>query len=230
MEIGALYHAHGTPMGYLVDEEGRIASDLAIGADALFALARPEGTGAHSANGRPEQRGNRSLADSKIQRSGLPAGTPAPTFRLPTLDGGELALEDYQGRRVLLVFSDPKCGPCQALAPQLEQAHRRSGSVRILMVSRGDAEVNREKAKEHGLTLPIGLQKQWQISRAYAMFATPVAYLIDAEGVTETEVATGADAILALLSGATERPCGCGSRANGCGCKKCRSGATGGIQ
>src|SRR6266516_2146714 len=54
--------------------------------------------------------GNRSLARSKINRDGLKAGTSAPSFRLPRLDGGELSLEELRGTRILLVFSDPHCG------------------------------------------------------------------------------------------------------------------------
>src|SRR5438105_6606650 len=50
--------------------------------------------------------GNRSLARSRINRSGLKAGTRAPAFSLPRLEGGELSLEQLRGRRVLLVFSD----------------------------------------------------------------------------------------------------------------------------
>ena len=68
--------------------------------------------------------GNPSLARSSIKRDGLKAGTAAPSFRLPRLDGGELSLEELRGKRVLLVFSDPDCGPCNALAPRLEKFHR----------------------------------------------------------------------------------------------------------
>ena len=36
----------------------------------------------------------------------LPAvGTPAPTFRLPSAQGTDVALEDYRGRSVVLWFS-----------------------------------------------------------------------------------------------------------------------------
>src|SRR6266704_3004459 len=43
----------------------------------------------------PESRfGKRSLTPSKIKRDGLTVGTPAPSFRLPRLDGGELSLEE----------------------------------------------------------------------------------------------------------------------------------------
>lgn len=146
--------------------------------------------------------GHRPLSDSKINRDGLSAGTPAPDFRLPRLDGGELALSDYRGKKVLLVFSDPHCGPCDALAPDLEKAPRLTPDVQVLMVSRGEVGENRKKVKQHQLTFPIALQKKWEISKLYAMFATPVGYLIDEEGVIAAEVAVGAEAILALLSGA----------------------------
>src|SRR5439155_21575584 len=39
MEVAARYRANGTPTGYLIDEEGLIATELATGAEALFALA-----------------------------------------------------------------------------------------------------------------------------------------------------------------------------------------------
>jgi peroxiredoxin len=201
MEVASRYQCHGTPMGYLIDEAGNIASDLAVGSQALLALATaPPAPPAVHGNGHHGPRGNRDLADSKLNRTGLPAGTPAPDFTLPALDGGTLSLEQFRGRPVLLVFSDPHCGPCNQLAPELEQAHRRGGDLQILMVSRGDREANRQKAAEHKLTFPIGLQKQWEISRAYGMFATPIAYRIDAAGVIAGEVAAGVEPIRALLA------------------------------
>jgi peroxiredoxin len=158
MEVASRYQAHGTPMGYLIDAQGRIASEIAVGAQALLALAEvPAATAAVNGNGHHEHRGNRSLADSRLNRNGLSAGTPAPDFTLPRLDGGELSLAAYRGRRVLLVFSDPHCGPCDQLAPQLEQFHRRKSDVQVLMVSRGEAGANQSKVAEHELTFPIGL-------------------------------------------------------------------------
>jgi peroxiredoxin len=203
MEVASRYQAHGTPMGYMIDEQGHIASELAVGSQALLALAAGQTRAAAvPAQGRQEPKGNRSLANSKLKRHGLPAGTPAPPWRLPTLDGGELSLEAYRGRRVLLVFSDPQCGPCDQLVPQLEQLHRRRPEVPVLMVSRGEGGANRAKVAEHGLTFPVVLQKQWELSRAYGMFATPIAYLIDEDGVIAGEVAVGVEPILSLLSGA----------------------------
>jgi peroxiredoxin len=142
--------------------------------------------------------GDRSLAGSRINRNGLPPGTIAPAFTLPRLDGGDLSLSDYAGRPVLLVFSDPDCGPCNVLAPKLERLSKETPAVNVVMVSRGDPDRNRQKVAEFGLTFPVVLQDQWKLSREYAKFATPIAYLIDGEGRVAADVALGIDAILAL--------------------------------
>jgi peroxiredoxin len=125
-------------------------------------------------------------------------GTPAPAFRLPRLGGGDLALEEYRGRQVLLVFSDPECKPCRELWPRLEELHRRAAEPTVLMISRGDPEANRAVAEEFGLTFPIVLQRGWETSREYGMVAAPVGYRIDANGAFEQTRAVGTDAILAL--------------------------------
>jgi peroxiredoxin len=235
-EVAKAYQANGTPAGYLVSADGKVASGLAIGAEALLKLAsqpaqeRPLSPALSPYNGERETTGNggdgradrfrqRSVARSKLKRDGLKAGTPAPDFRLPRLDGrGDLSLSDLRGRRVLLVFSSPHCGPCEALAPALEKFHRNQKNkpltqtlspsegeretakgVAVVMISRGDPKENRAKVKEHGLTFPVVLQQQWEISRRYAMFATPVAYLIDEAGIVASDVAVGVEAIQQLV-------------------------------
>ncbi len=209
----------GEPDSYLSEEALDLKSEVGIQNSELSqSLVTSAAT---NGDGHISRFGNRSLARSKIKRDGLKAGTPAPDFRLPRLDGrGELALEELRGRRVLLVFSDPHCGPCNALAPELEKFHRKnkqnirppsplpsppgegepSPAVVVVMISRGEPKENRPKVKAHGLTFPVVLQQQWEISRRYAMFATPIAYLIDEAGVITKDVAVGTEAILELLA------------------------------
>jgi peroxiredoxin len=160
---------------------------------------RDQGAAANNGDERAERFSEHSLANSKINRDGLKAGTAAPEFRLPRLDGGELALSQLRGRPVLLVFSSPHCGPCNALAPKLQKFHRKHAVLELVMISRESLDENRAKAKEHGLTFPVVLQEQWEVSRAYAYFATPVAYLIDPAGVIVSDVAVGVDAIAKLM-------------------------------
>jgi peroxiredoxin len=210
-EVISTYLANGTPGGYLVDSEGNIASELAVGADALLALAsgqrsqpptpniHPNGSG--NGDGRENRFGSHSLARSKIKRDGLTVGALAPDFRLPRLDGtGQLALQELRGKSVLLIFSSPHCGPCNTLAPRLEKFHRNHPEWELVMISRGEPAENRAKLKEHHLSFTVLLQQQWEVSRQYAMFATPVAYLIDERGIISAEVAVGADAIVGLLA------------------------------
>ena len=52
------------------------------------------------------------------------------------------------------------------------------------------------------------LQQQWEISREFGMFATPIAYLIDADGRITADAAVGVDPILALVSRAAAAPNG----------------------
>ena len=206
-EVSSRYQASGTPMGYLLDEEGTIATPLTVGAADLLALAAvqaaPAAPAAAETNGeRPKGKANRGLHTSRLRRDGLKAGTPAPAFRLPRVDGGELSLEEYRRRRLLLVFSDPDCGPCTALAPALEEFHRGGGTV--LMISRRDPEANQRKVAELGLTFPVVLQRHWEISLLYGMFATPIAYLIDEQGVLTTDVVVGEQPIRELMSTAAK--------------------------
>ncbi len=141
------------------------------------------------------------IRDTTLKRDGLAPGTKAPNFHLPDLNGVHHSLREFRGKRLMLVFSDPECGPCQALAPSLQAVHeRRQGyDLMVLMVSRGDQSANRQKAEEKGLTFPILLQKRWEVSRQYAMFATPIGYLINERGVLSSGVAIGSDAILGLV-------------------------------
>jgi peroxiredoxin len=214
-EVSSRYRAGGTPMGYLLDEDGKIAMPLIVGGEDLLALANVRmplaeesaetDNAAHEPHGEGRKgKANRGLHTSRLRRDGLKAGTPAPPFRLPRPDGGELALEEFRGRRLLLVFSDPDCGPCAELAPDLEQFHRGS-DVPVLMISRRDAESNRGKVAALGLTFPVVLQRHWEISMLYGMFATPIAYLIDEQGVVATDVRAGVQPIRDLMATAAKQ-------------------------
>lgn len=199
--VAALYGAEGTPTGYLIDEEGVLISGVADGADALLALAEPNYVPPAPAS---QAVGQRAAITRRVGSGldGLRVGAQAPAFRLPRLDGGELSLEDYRGRRLLVVFSDPDCKPCDALAPELERLHRTGTDVAVVMVGRGEVKANRAKVKEHGLSFPVALQRDWEISRLYRKAGvTPSGYLIDEAGRIAADLAAGGEEIMALIAG-----------------------------
>jgi peroxiredoxin len=216
----APFQQQGTPVAYFVDERGRVAAPLASGADQVVDLARRI-AGIEAASSEPAEsaesndsagikgernhlKSERALSESRIERNGLKAGTKAPGFSLPDLQGGTVSLEDYRNQRVLLVFSDPHCGPCDEIAPHLANFHRenRDNGVSLILVGRGDEQENRDKARKFGFDFPVVLQDKWKLSKAYGIFATPVAFLIAENGVIAKDVAVGKDAILALAADA----------------------------
>ena len=145
--------------------------------------------------------GMKPLSQSRIERNGLKPGSIAPDFTLPDIYGGSVALEQYRGQRILLVFSDPHCAPCNDVAQQLVRSYRRRrpDAANIIVVSRGEREENRRKAEEHGFEFPVVIQDRWKLSRKYGIFATPVAFLIGVDGRTIGEVAVGLAQIVSVL-------------------------------
>jgi peroxiredoxin len=144
---------------------------------------------------------NRRLGFSGATGNGLRAGDRAPLFELRDLEGRTVSLEDYRGRRVLLVFTDPQCGPCDELAPDLVRLHQEhaNNNLSVILVGRGDAEANRRKAQQHGFEFPVALQSKWNVSKEYGTFATPAAFLIAENGMIAKGAAIGRDPILALI-------------------------------
>jgi peroxiredoxin len=199
-EVGMLFQVRITPMAYVVDEDGRIASTPAVGASAILSLGSDGRPTAARRTHTPDPLATQAPRYPAPAHEGLAVGARAPLVRVPLLGGGELSLPANLGRRVLLVFLDPQYGPCLPLATQLEAIHRSSSKAAVLAVSRGSEQHNQEVAAELGLTFPIGLQRHWEVSREYAMFATPIAYLIDEKGMIAHDVAIGADSILALAA------------------------------
>jgi peroxiredoxin len=255
------FQQEGTPVAYLLDEQGRVAAPVARGAERVLALALdlagPQPEAAEAGPSAPQRSGlpsgpppagthqphrlslprflvkhdiglgdvikrvtsamgiktcvgcerraavlNRWLVLSGIGGSGLKAGTPAPVFQLPDLQGRMVSLQEYRGRRVLLFFSDPQCGPCDELAPQLVRLHRERAhdGLGVIVVGRGSAEENRRKAEQHGMEFPVLLQdRKWKVSKEYDMLVTPAAFLIAEDGVIAKEPAVGRDAIMALV-------------------------------
>jgi peroxiredoxin len=198
--VARSYRVLATPMAFVVDERGTTVGNALVGTGTVLELFLPgTATGERAAD--DCSRISPSLAASKILRDGLKAGVTAPEFRLPTIeDGNEISFGALRGRPLLLVFSDPNCQPCRELAPRLEEVHRNSPDLQVLMISRGDRDLNREKSKENGLTFPVALQAHWEVSRAYGTFATPSGYLVDEHGVLATDLAVGMDAILRLVA------------------------------
>jgi peroxiredoxin len=143
-------------------------------------------------------------AQTPVATGGLPIGTPAPDFELPGLDGTPVSLDTLRGNdsdELLLVFSDPDCGPCSALMPQVAEWQReRPGGRRLVLISRGAPEANLAHAREHGLTGML-LQSDREVAESFAVSATPSALVVAADGTVASAVHAGEEQIRALVDG-----------------------------
>jgi peroxiredoxin/uncharacterized membrane protein YphA (DoxX/SURF4 family) len=143
-------------------------------------------------------------ADSGSTQSvtGLPVGVSAPGFELASLAGGPLTLDALRtlGKPVMLVFSDPGCGPCTALLPDLGRwQNEYAANLTIALISRGTPEANHAKVAEYGLTHVL-LQQDREVAQAYQAHGTPTAVMVYPDGTIGSPLAPGAEAIAALVA------------------------------
>jgi peroxiredoxin/uncharacterized membrane protein YphA (DoxX/SURF4 family) len=148
------------------------------------------------------------IPDTAGGAAGLPVGAQAPTFALSNGRGELLTLEALRAsdKPVLLLFSDPDCGPCNALLPEVGRWQRDyAAKLTLAVISRGTPEANLSKAREHGMAHVL-LQQDREVAQAYQASVTPSAILIRPEGTIGSPLAQGAEAIRGLVAGAMKLP------------------------
>ena len=128
--------------------------------------------------------------------------TSAPGFALATLTGETISLTALCAlcKPVVLVFSDPACGPCTALLPEIGRWQRDYGTkVVVALISQRTAKANRANVFEYGLTHVL-LQQDREVAEAYLAAGTPSAVLVRRDGTIGSPLVAGAEAIGALMT------------------------------
>ncbi len=136
---------------------------------------------------------------------GLAVGTVAPAFKLEGLFGETQTLDAIRsnGLPTMVLFTDPTCGPCNALLPDVGKWQRENiGKLNIAVITSGTADDNKAKVSEHGISTVL-LQQNRSVSNEYKAIGTPSAVLIDRSGKIASPVSGGGEAIRALLASAT---------------------------
>jgi peroxiredoxin len=133
----------------------------------------------------------------------LRPGAPAPALSLPDLDGRTRTLGSLLAGEsaLLLVFSDPDCGACQELMPQLAgwQPESLDPALTVAVVSAtSDADLLR--TMPHPGVGAVLLDEHRAVAAAYGVTATPSAILVDAERRIAAVPAVGGDEIIGLVA------------------------------
>lgn len=114
-----------------------------------------------------------------------PASPPMP---LTDLDGGPVALADFDGKPIWVIFWKTACEPCEAEAPAVAAAyaaHAADGVV-ILGIDLWDSEaVVQDYAKAHPLDYPIAVATTSAVMDAYGVWGAPTHYFIDSAGIIQ---------------------------------------------
>lgn len=130
---------------------------------------------------------------------GLELGTPAPMFA---------GLDDLlaRGAPLLLVFVSPQCDPCRALLPEaVDWQVDHAGRLTVAVASQGAPDDVRDEA--HALALDhVLVDEGAELFKAFEAEVTPSAVLIAPDGVIASRVASGPDAIEAMVADVLDTP------------------------
>ncbi|HEX4146576.1 MAG TPA: redoxin domain-containing protein [Pirellulales bacterium] len=149
-------------------------------------------------------------------RRAIPAGTPAPDFRLPTTPDQLVSLQEFRGSPVILAFYpadwSPVCGDQMVLYNELLPEFRRYRAV-LLGISVDGVWCHLAFAKDRKLRFPLlsDFEPKGKTATTYGAFRSPegvcerALFVIDSEGVIRWSYVSpiginpGAEGILSAL-------------------------------
>ncbi|MGH9874759.1 MAG: MauE/DoxX family redox-associated membrane protein [Pyrinomonadaceae bacterium] len=148
------------------------------------------------------QRQQRLANETPAAPVGLPLNSVAPPFELTAYVGGTISLTELlaYGKPVLLIFTNPTCGPCVVLFAEVkewQQAH--SEQLTIALISFGTIKENFVNVARNRLGQVL-LQQKREVAEKYGAKLTPTAVVVNTDGRIASPLAAGADEIRALLT------------------------------
>lgn len=137
----------------------------------------------------------------------MPATRAAPAFQLADISRAPTSLTDLlaTGRGALLLFVNPRCGPCDAtlaLVSSWRMTHHDLPPIAV--ITQGTAPDNQDKVLTHALR-PVLLQRDREVAEAYGVHGTPCMVAIGSNGRTTGPPAHGQHTITQLLTTMTSR-------------------------
>jgi thiol-disulfide isomerase/thioredoxin len=109
----------------------------------------------------------------------------APDFVLSDTNGNTYKLSELRGNPVLLNFWATWCGPCLGEMPAIQSLAEQHPDLIVLAIN-GDGESYEDISnyqEEYGLTFPLLIDANEEVSDAYEIDAFPTTFFVDREGV-----------------------------------------------
>ncbi|MBT2757133.1 redoxin domain-containing protein [Mesobacillus foraminis] len=137
------------------------------------------------------------IANPEDLPEGLEVKNRAPDFTLQTLNGDEVKLSDYRGKKVLLNFWATWCPPCKAEMPYMQEMYdkyKKEGfeilAVNSTVTEKSEQDVS-EFVKKYELSFLIPMDVKNRVSSDYEILAYPTSFFIDAHGVIRSKSVGG---------------------------------------
>ena len=133
--------------------------------------------------GREVQQAQEALRD---EASLVHVGDRVPSFKVKTLDGTEVAIDELRGKVVLVNFFATWCGSCVLDLPHLQQLwgeYRNRDDFSLLVIGREETgETLAAFRKEHGYLLPMAADPDRAVYALFAKEYIPRTYLVSRDG------------------------------------------------
>ena len=135
-------------------------------------------------NARIVVRGLAALLVAVPALAGIPQG-PAPSFSLPSRDGGVVSLSQFRGQVVMINFWASWCGPCRQEMPLLDKIYKHYSKLGFSLIG-VNVEPDRKSAEEWlqhtPVTFPVLFDTQSVVSKLYGVPGMPTTVFIDRRG------------------------------------------------
>lgn len=110
---------------------------------------------------------------------------PAPLFKLDSLGGAPVSLEQLKGQVVMINFWASWCGPCRQEMPLLEKLHAKYKAMGFTMLGvnvEPDSSLASGFLAKTPVTFPILFDTRSEVSKLYQVAGMPSTVIIDRKG------------------------------------------------
>lgn len=185
-EVASMFRAQWTPSAVFMGADGRVASHIAAGDNAIRLLVE-------SLENEDLQRDGVHFTNGSTTMSKAPIGKPVAEFSVEDIQGREITHESLKGKSTLVAFWSSTCPHCKAMIEELREWEQVRGTDDPNLVVFTEAQDSIE------LESPVIVDPEYKIASSLGMYGTPSAILVNEHGVVASETAIGAPDIWALI-------------------------------
>ncbi|WP_046174388.1 redoxin domain-containing protein [Domibacillus indicus] len=123
-------------------------------------------------------------------QNGIAVGSQAPDFLVQRMDGKEVRLSDYKGKKVFLNFWATWCPPCKQEMPHMQSFYEENeGKAEILAVNLEESKTKaKDFADQYHLTFPVLMDKNGEVAEKYEIYTMPTTYVLNEDGTVYQKI------------------------------------------